>query len=269
MLQTLFTAGVVPVGGVEQPAQRRCHPRPDRRRGVDQLTGLQFTHQAGGQIAPAHQGVVAHVATNVGQLHRDAQVDGVWQRCGRAHVQRGRHHQAHGAGDLIAVVQQRVDVGHAHVLQVAGHAADQFQRDGRVDFADLHQLQHVGGGFVWALSTLQDLPNAVEFGPRRVAVNGLVGRVVNTPAKAVQAGGALGMLFTQQAPRPVETVATAGQQPVGGAVDRSGRHGSGAHASWLSCRTTIWACGTSASTTLAEHNTPGKPAPGCVPAPTR
>jgi hypothetical protein len=78
------------------------------------------------QVEPAHCGVLADVAGDVGQLHGDAEVAGAGQRSRRvAHPHQQRHHRADGAGHAHGVGVQVSSGLVAAALGVPGEAFDQ------------------------------------------------------------------------------------------------------------------------------------------------
>ena len=65
------------------------------------------------------------------------------QRLRLGHIECRSHHQADGAGHAVAIAQQFVHVGKAHLTEVAPDTTDQLERDRRIDVTGIHQLQHV------------------------------------------------------------------------------------------------------------------------------
>ena len=144
----------------------------------------------------------------------------MWQGLGCGHVERGRHHQADGTRDPVAIAQQLGRVGHTNLTQIALDARNQLERNRRGYAAVAHQMQHVEQRRVVGLPRLQRQPNDGERlmgGGRRCAViSKVIDEVIHAAAEAVQPGRPLGMPCTQQPARPMETVAALCQQFVGG-----------------------------------------------------
>ena len=93
-----------------------------------------------------------------------------------------------------------------------------------------------------------------EFGE---AVGRLVGEVVEAPTERIESCRPLSVAPAEKPSRPGERLAVLAQYSVGTRERVTLRR---AHDT---------AAGTNSSRTFAEHSTPGIPAPGCVPAPTR
>ena len=87
--------------------------------------------------------------------------------------------------------------------------------------------------------------------------NRLVDQVIEPPAESIEPRRAIGMRRSEQPASPVEAPSLTGQGRL--RRGRRGMRGGLAHE----------AAGMRASMTLAEQSTPGTPAPGCVPAPTK
>ena len=81
----------------------------------------------------------------------------------------------------------------------------------------------------------------------------VVGEIIEVAAESVEASRSFSMGFSEKPPRPVEAAAFRGERHIGSG-ESFGRFDC-----WLHF---IIAAGMSASTTFAEHSTPGTPAPG-------
>ena len=66
-----------------------------------------FAYPVQRQVNPAVAGVFAHIAGDVGELHRNAQLAGPRQRAAGPRAHDPGHHRAHGAGHAGAVAVQR------------------------------------------------------------------------------------------------------------------------------------------------------------------
>ena len=84
-----------------------------------------------------------------------------------------------------------------------------------------------------------------------------IGKVIDKAAELVEAGGAIGGFRTEEKARPVKRLTVFCEQLFSLGVT----HGYPPEPTSTPVN--------SSSTTFAELTTPGKPAPGCVPAPTK
>ena len=201
-----------------------------------------------GQVDAVPGRVLRHVAGDVGQLHRHAEVDGVGLRPRVPRIQHGAHHQPHRARNPVGIAEQPRLVGNPDAADVVQHGVDQGDCGRRADAGAPLQREELRRLRLLPVAR-QDRPaDGVQGGPGMRRVSRLVGQVVHRAAEGVQRRGVRQGGARQQPAGQAEAAAVLGQH---GDAHRTG-----------SARS-------SASTTLADVTTPGTPAPGCVPAPTR
>jgi hypothetical protein len=192
-------------------------------------------------IASVMVGVLAGVAGDVGELEGNAEVDGVVGGGGIGGTEDAGHHESDRAGHAVAVAQEGAFVGEDGRAGVVAERAGQgdggrgvgiFQRE-------IKRGERVGSVVVFE-------GGSDSFDLRGVA--GFVGEVIESPAESVELRGGGATLGREKFSGEVEAFAGAGQEFCGSAHAARRRR---------------------FSTTLAELRTPGIPAPGWVPAPTK
>ncbi len=234
-------------------------------------------HPVERQIEPPLAGILAHVAGDIGQLHRHAHVAGPRQRIGIAHAHDHRHHRAHGRGHSRRIGP---DLGNRLVPpahRVPGEALEQRlgQRAGHLDRSDHIGERAVGGVVLGApgIGGVQPLAQPQHGGGFLVDQ---VDRVVGQPAEGIERQRRVAHPRGKQPRGGVEALgAVADRHPAG--LDILGAHRRAQLRPAPHCAAIFSAAaaapagagsGTSLSSTSAEDTTPGSPAPGCEPAPT-
>ena len=103
-------AGVERVRLLEQPRDDRAKPFVEVGFGEPCLrVDSRFPQPLSGQIDPTETRILADIARNVGELHRDPKVAGAGERLRRPHVHDERHHHADGACDARSIVEEFAD----------------------------------------------------------------------------------------------------------------------------------------------------------------
>ena len=216
------------------------------------------------QIEPAGARVLADVARDVGELHRDAEIAGArHQRRRVAHAHQQRHHRADRAGDARGIVVQLRKRLVAAAFRIPGEAFE--QRFGQRARNGVTRAR-LGEG---AIGRRRQRPAVV--GARRAARAGAasardaaavaIDRIVGEAAEGVERGSRLARRARQEQRRREEGARAASQQrAAGGEIGSRGE---------CRLRRTRMHRATTLSRTRADESTPGSPAPGWVPAPTR
>jgi len=108
------------VGVAEQASRHRAVANVVAGRGKPLVRVEAGLYEPGaGQVEPSHARVLADVAGDVGQLHRDAEVAGAGDGAGVAHAHdQGRQHV--DAGGVVSWLGQRRVLAAAHVLGGTG-----------------------------------------------------------------------------------------------------------------------------------------------------
>ncbi len=184
-----------------------------------------------------------------------------------ADAQHRAHHQPHRGRHAVAVAEKLGVVGDAHRVQVGAYALHQRQRaperkvhprGGGQEVGD----QRAGGG---------EAPNLIlqprERNPRQPRVAPVVAGVVDEAAEGVHQRGVVARAPRKEPRREPEGAgplpehrARGVAHPAHAATPRPRAAGTGTGAG---------GAGTTRSSTRALDSTPGIPAPGCVPEPTR
>ena len=215
-------------------------------------------------VDPVTRRVLEHVAGDVRELHADAEIDreGAGDRIVDAEDVAAE--QADGARDAVGVAYELVLVLDPHRAEILLQTPQQLVRDAHVEAPRAGEIEEALHGRVSAASRREITAHARE--REAPLVDGLVvDEVVDAPAEGVEQGDPIRLLGTEEAGGAGEGPAMVSQDPVGMAGE--GLVSGVVHvASRASAR---WGAGTMRSSTLAELRTPGRPAPGCVPAPTR
>ena len=190
-------------------------------------------------------------------------------------IQYGAHHHANRAGHPIRVVDQRGLVGNTHGVQVAGDARDQVQGRCQLHSGAGLQGQQTVGPRVLRAAREERVGHARQRTAGGVGVDGIVRQVVHVAAKRIERGGAGGMGSAEQlageeerSPMVAKYLAR-GARGVTISANAGGRGIHAGKASGANRARSSAADGSKRSTTLADDSTPGRPAPGWLPAPTR
>ncbi len=116
--QPQLCASVVAFCQLQKFAHTRLKLGLDITSRVDQRRCGDGTHHGCGQITPSHQGIGLHIPANISELHGNAQINSVRQRCTLVSLQDFAHHQTHGTGHLVAIAKQGVKIDHLDCSQV-------------------------------------------------------------------------------------------------------------------------------------------------------
>ena len=195
--QAGFTAAVVAVGRVQQLSNAGLQARLQFQCRHNQVAGRQVAHHRGRKIAAARCRIGCDVAANVGQLHRNAQINRMPQ-CGLiVATQDPAHHRTHRSGGLIAVAKQRSLIGYAHGVQVGSDAFNKAQHQRGLNAAFAHQSDGVGHNRVPRGTTddfLRDQrQRSAWMASGRLSGVDFVRQIVHIAAKAVEPRGAIGV----------------------------------------------------------------------------
>ena len=172
------------------------------------------------------------------------------------------HHQADGPCNPVTVAEQFRLIGHAHVLQIRGGPRDQLQYERLLDAALFHQGQPIADHGI-CRRTLRDITaGSSEFRESTLPGCGFVRQIIEVTAESVKTGRTRRMFFPKQIPGPVKASSL---------LDEDGFRGPECNLIFTAAHGTedTPTGGIMESTTFAVQRTPGRPAPGCVPAPVR
>ena len=177
--------------------------------------GVGVTDPGPGQVPPVHLSVLEHISRDVGQLHRDAKIDGMRPRRGRMAVKNMAHQQTDRAGDPVGISQKRRFIGEGHdiilILQQTVHKGDQNVR--RKALFRHQRQERTQRRVVPGPPGQQVSPDRGQAG--RTVFDVTVSHVVEKAAKGVQTGGIASHARTQKPPCPMETLAVRGQRLLG------------------------------------------------------
>lgn len=188
-----------------------------------------------------------------------------------AHAEHAAHHQADGAGDAVAVAQQLGVVGEGDRTGVGADAGDEFERGGSLDVVvgAAGPKTSISGGRRGLAAQL-----GLDLGERGCRPRGWRPR-----RRGRRQGGR-----RRRARRPRPAARARGSAPRGRSCGRAGParpgfgddagavdHQEAARVTRVGAGTGTRCCGPgiTRSSTLADESTPGMPAPGGVPAPTK
>jgi hypothetical protein len=227
-------------------------------------SGLQ---PVGGQVEPACARILAHVAGDIRQLHRHAEVTGARQRVGVTHLHQDAHHRPHGGGDARGIGPQIREAGIAPFHPVPGKPFQ--QRLGQVagHVVGLDQIGHRAvGGRVPGPPGIGEVESVAQRQNGGGFVVAEIHLVIRNTAEGVKRQRRVAHAGGQKLGRGVEGIGALGNRRA--AVVEVGRLIIPPRAS-LCIGEGRGASGTSLVSTSEDVTTEGIPAPGCVPAPTR
>ncbi len=138
-----FPAGVVAIGQVEELRNRTPQKRTEIFSGQEQLRRLDITKDRRGKITAVHAGILGDVATNIGELHGNAEVHGMGIGERVVNIQHTAHHDAHGAGHPIGVAQKSGFVRGANKIKIRKESLDKFENDFRGNSTFVHEVDSV------------------------------------------------------------------------------------------------------------------------------
>ena len=199
------------------------------------------------------------------ELHRDTEIAGAGQRVGVADAHQHRHHRTDGGGDAGGIVDDARQRLVACFHRVPGEPFEERvgQRLRHLEAVDHGGEGAVGGGvaraaFVDQVEPVAEAEDGVDL--LVVEVDGVIGEAaegVERQRRVADAGG-------QELRRGVERERSVADR-VAADVEVAGVD----HSAATSIGSVVGASGTSFASTSADEITPGRPAPGWVPAPTR
>jgi hypothetical protein len=265
--QPIQRRGIVGFGQVDQPSRQdgerfaMLFGSEPRRRNTE------FFEPLGGQIAASDGCILENIPRDVGQLKGDTQIACPVQGWGVACSHDDRHHHAHHAGNVIAVLKGVLDTLILATLHIHSKSTQVIERVAlRNAVLQHHLLERGESGFGNRLSgkgavgrclqfRQQLARRALNFGAPPHTQQLPINHVIAVPAPCVQQHCAAPGIGLEQ-PRRGGEAFRAGANGLRGMLRQRLRH----QPSSLSI---------SPAVALAEPTTPGTPAPGWVPAPTR
>ena len=205
--------------------------------------------QGGGQIAPPRLGIGQHVAADIRQLHRLAEIG-----CGavpaRRDIEKRTDHEADRPGDAVTIAVQRRVIRDLRVAGILRHRLDEVPKGRKARVPPRKERPRLNGQGIAALRILQRaasrMSRAATSGPPRC-------RPDRRPSGTARKAGrcARGPVPPAAAP-PGRNCARGVPSPLPGSLP------SRPHRLWHQ-----------RIENLGRRHTPGSPAPGCVPAPTK
>ena len=168
-----------------------------------------------GNIAPVHAGILENVAGDVGELHGDAEIDGMRPCCRRVAVENVAHQQADGSRHPVGVAEQRGLVGERHLFGlILEQPVDQRHKHVRWKAFFPHQRQECKECGISPLAASNQI--GTDGGkPRRAVLYIAVGHIVEKPAERIERGCVASHALSQKTACPVETLAVGGKRLFG------------------------------------------------------
>ena len=108
---SLGAACIELIGKRQQSCDRGPYLQRHRTFGIiscgENRRGVGISNPGPGQVAPVHLRVLEHIPRDVGELHRDAKIDGMRPRGRRMAVKNMAHQQPNRAGNPVSISHQR------------------------------------------------------------------------------------------------------------------------------------------------------------------
>ena len=146
----LAGARVERVGFADQPRDERTKPFVEVGFGEPCVrVDAGFPQPLSGQIDSPETRILADVAGDVGELHRDPEIAGAGERLRRSHAHHQRHHHADCACDARRVVEKVLDRFVASAFGVPGKPFEQRLGNGGGNGAPAHEIGHGAIGRIW------------------------------------------------------------------------------------------------------------------------
>ena len=266
-----------------QPAIRRQVRHPEQRPRIEHLGVIEqapgrVTHRAieaqrtrlarldpiERQVDATPSGVLTDVARDVGELHRHAEIDGPCQHQGSALAHQERHRHTHRRGHPRAVAVERGQRRIRALSGVPGVALEQrVQRRAGQSVRGHDEGERAIDRIVARVPAVDPIESVGQRRQRRARVVRLIDGVVRDPAERIEHRDRIPQARRQHPRGRVERLAARCQERAAVrdvlGIELHGRR----------CAASFSGEGTTVSSTRAVERTPGKPAPGWVPAPTR
>ena len=236
------------------------------------------------QIQPVAPRILTDVAGDVGELHGDAEIDRMAPGGRIGHAQHVAHHQPDRAGGAVRVAEQPGLVLDPDRAEIGQHGVDQRSGGLAID-AEAAEPAAEAGRRAASGEIVADRAQGDRGGG---AVRRLVGEIVDGAAGGVQRGGAREALAPEQPSGQAERAPVTRQHGEVAAIGLDARLSRRRHPSargiggpgepGIGCEGHVVdllgqihhaASASRVPTSLADVKTPGTPAPGWVPAPTR
>jgi hypothetical protein len=159
----------------------------------------------GGEVAAVMVGIFAGVAGDVGELERDAEVDGMPCGGGIGRAEHAGHHESDRAGHAVAVAEEGGFVGDLCRTRIIAEGAGEGDGGCRVG---VFESEIKRGEGVRAIVRFEGGGDGFDL--RGVA--GFIGEVIESAAESVELGGGLAAVGREELTGQVETFAGAGEE---------------------------------------------------------
>ena len=185
---------------LEQPRDDRAKPFVETGFGEPRVrVDSRFPQPLPWQIDSAETRILADIAGDVGELHRDPKIAGAGERLRRSHVHDQRHHHADRAGDARCIVEEFVDRFVASAFRIPGKPLEQGLGQGGGNGASAHEIGHCAIRRVRLGTPPRGADEAVAQSVQRVlGAAAEVDRIIRQAAKGVEREGPLARLCGQE-----------------------------------------------------------------------
>jgi hypothetical protein len=159
----------------------------------------------GGDVTAVMVRIFAGVASDVGELEGDAEVDGMPGGGGLGRTEDAGHHESDRAGHAVAVAEEGGFVRDLRWTRVVAKGPGEGDGGGRIG---VFESQTKRGEGVRAVARFEGGGDGFDL--RGVA--GFIGEVIESPAESVELGGGLAAVGREKLTGQVETLAGAGEE---------------------------------------------------------
>ena len=158
-----------------------------------------FPQPLSGQIDSAETRILADIAGDVGELHRDPKVAGAGERLRRSHVHDERHHHADRAGDPRRIVEEFIDRFVVSSFCIPGKPLKQGLGQSGGNGASAHEIGHCAIRCVWLRAPPRGAGETVPQSLQRVlGAAAEIDCIIRQAAKSVEREGPLTRLRGQE-----------------------------------------------------------------------
>ena len=216
-------------------------------------------------VNAAHAGVFAHITRDIGQLHRYAKITGTRQGIRITHAHQHAHHGADSTGNAGRIITDTAE----RVVAVFGCIPGKTFQKGLGQCARHLEIVNdrgkgaVFGGVFW-LARIGGIQTFLQAKHRTGLIIAFVHFIIGQAAKRIEGQRRVTDLGRQQLAGGMER-----QRPVADRLAAMLKVVGADHSAATFNSGITGASGTILASTSALEITPGTPAPGCVPAPTR
>ena len=195
-------------GGVQHPLGEKAHAVIGFAEGAEALCGeARVAQPFGGEVAAAGPSILADIARDIGELHREAEIAGAGECHRAAHAHHQRHHHADGGGDARGIGFHVCQSLEPAAVRVPFEAFDQRGGDGERNAVG---LQYPGEGAVdtrgIGLARIGETEAAADILQRGFGMGAFVHGVIGDAAKGIEGVSGGAHIARQQQGSGVETL---------------------------------------------------------------